>query len=557
MLISADSCAGAFPECKTSNADSICESCKANNASPAMYSCECDEGYYGSHPLLQSNSCVACDSQCRTCQEALLCTECKDTNARPSTTQGCYCVDGYYMNSTSTLCTACPPDCLTCKDSLNCIVCKSTFATPNTLGGCDCPTNSTLVDLVCTCPTTYYMEYSTVISGYECNQCVFPCIACTSQVKCSTCTGELLVNDAGLCIDCPQGTYYSNYSCDQCASLCMDCSSADTCNSCVGNATGPNQCACDPGFQIFHNTCAVQYFYGSVRLLSSTKISLQFTEPLQVPLTATDLSIVISKAFTFAVVESSDLEYLIELSFSESIAQNTPATVKIQREVVLSTLGAQLKDYVYTVALDAYSITKISSVIGGVVNSTTTIAKATVFGSLCSAIISNPATTWVLINNIQVVSYIPISDNPLTPTLNNCFQSFGSMHLIPSISKVFFSPSNDTGPYTQAGNYGFSTDIFLYNAGSYILTFLGALLSWPLVYLFSKCRLGGISTKFQKVLISYRYSFFIRFWIQGYLDLAFFVTIQMRTGSCHEVTPDTWIRCSSLGISALVVVCFM
>ena len=557
-LVSIDSCIYSSLECKTYNVDLTCATCIANNAYPASSGCECDDGYYGSHPLQYYSSCTACYSECKTCQSALLCTECIDPNSTPSPIQGCVCVDGYYFNSASSTCTSCPEDCLTCKDNLTCLVCKGTYSKPTLLGGCDCPANSTLSSEVCTCSDTYYMKYSDDTGSYVCTKCKFPCMRCFSETKCKDCADSVSVSDTGICNQCPEGKYYSNYACNQCSNLCINCTSAGNCSECVGNATGVNNCTCMPGYQQVGNNCEIKYFSASVIVNFDDTISLSFSEALQVPLTAEDLIVLIPKNFSFTLSRSSDMEYLIGLSFSEDIPQGTPANIEIGKDFILSTGGSQLKEYSYLVKLNAYSYSSIRHVIEAVINSTSTIAKTTTFGALCLAIISNPATTWVLINNIQIVSYIPISGNPLSPILRQFLQSFGTLSIFPSISqRLFTANSNNTLPYSEAENDGFSTNLFFSNAGTYIATLLSVLTLFPFFYALSRYNFRFISRKCRKWLQNYRFNFFLRFFIQSYLDLGFYVAIQLKTGICKELNKDTWIECASITTSVLVLVIYI
>ena len=104
---------------------------------------------------------------------------------------------------------------------LNCLVCNSTYSKPNLLGGCDCPANSTFSSEVCTCPDTYYMEYSDDTESYACIKCKFSCLRSYSEKTCKYCSVSAMVSDNGICNQCPEGKYYSNDACNQFSSLCM------------------------------------------------------------------------------------------------------------------------------------------------------------------------------------------------------------------------------------------------------------------------------------------------------------------------------------------------
>ena len=89
--------------------------------------------------------------------------------------------------------------------------------------------------------------------------------------------------------------------------------------------------------------------------------------------------------------------------------------------------------------------------------------------------------------------------------------------------------NNDTSvPYTEASNFGMDTSVFWVNMGKNITIFLGIVALWPFIYLLSLLKLGKVALKFGNILKNYKYSVFLRFWIQAYLDVGFFSLIQLK-----------------------------
>ena len=56
--------------------------------------------------------------------------------------------------------------------------------------------------------------------------------------------------------------------------------------------------------------------------------------------------------------------------------------------------------------------------------------------------------------------------------------------------------------YLEASEYGFSNSLFVYNAGTYILSFLGFVAIIPCIYLLSKITHGYLGVQCEKILKS-------------------------------------------------------
>ena len=149
--------------------------------------------------------------------------------------------------------------------------------------------------------------------------------------------------------------------------------------------------------------------------------------------------------------------------------------------------------------------------------------------SIGSAILGSPSSAWALINTIQIIAYIPLSSNPLTTRLRAFKIGLGDFNIIPNAFEYIFSTDSTSEPYLEARNYGIDTSVFWINIGPSFTIFILALLLWPFVYLISKCKLGKISVKMLKILGNYKYSFFLRFWTQLYLDVGVFALVQLKS----------------------------
>ena len=137
----------------------------------------------------------------------------------------------------------------------------------------------------------------------------------------------------------------------------------------------------------------------------------------------------------------------------------------------------------------------------------------------------NPSGIFQLSNTVQILTYIPVSTNPLIPTLRGHFKGLSISQRI--LREINYSPSNsgsNTHYYSQ--EYGFSSNLFFENAvvGLTILAVL--LVTWPLIWFTSKIRVNCIQTASRFLLKQYKFNLFTRYWIQAYLDLAIACFIQ-------------------------------
>jgi hypothetical protein len=92
-----------------------------------------------------------------------------------------------------------------------------------------------------TCPQQKDGIYYYTSITKSCNQCVFPCNACTAAISCTSCsTGYYLVENltSNNCVQaCPSGYYLIGTICKQCNSLCFLCiDDPDNCPKCIQSA---------------------------------------------------------------------------------------------------------------------------------------------------------------------------------------------------------------------------------------------------------------------------------------------------------------------------------
>jgi hypothetical protein len=205
-----------------------------------------------------------CTMPCRTCSSTTsTCTACYNdstittSNYFNSGTSKCVdaCETGYFADSSQMKCNQCSSVCLTCQIlSTNCTSCNSTSSFPylnktGTAGTC-----------LSTCQSGMYAD--TNQSPTLCVNCVGPCVTCTSQTACLSCTSGTYLYLTSCLATCPPNISVLNSAlslCQACDAVCATCSvTSSNCTACANGTAYYNfNCvsSCPSGMVIQSNTC--------------------------------------------------------------------------------------------------------------------------------------------------------------------------------------------------------------------------------------------------------------------------------------------------------------
>ncbi|OMJ77428.1 hypothetical protein SteCoe_22987 [Stentor coeruleus] len=531
-----DGCTLCHEHCASCNETDICITCIYNNTVPSIIGCTCNEGFYLSGILNSSSSCLSCHSDCYTCEEADKCLLCIDENSIPDTI-GCTCINGYYISSIDPLrCSACLDQCKTCTNSFNCTSCKISNAIIVS-GSCQCPDNSIEINNSCVCNDGFFLikESNNENVCLECNKKCKTCCYNGNNSYCLSCFNSTdILTDTGDCISaCLNGYYDENGICKVCPELCNSCNSIE-CFSCVLNADLTNvdrkKCYCKEGFKQSNNNCLEDYFEAVISVDNNNKIKVEFEEEIKVDLSVEDILVSIQNVqkFSYSVSKNDFKTFYVTLNFFEDVYEGTIVNVTLIDYPIFSKNGKVLKDYAYIVKINYYLVT--SKMIAAMANSTSTASKFVITSSITMAIMTNPSAVWILLNTIQMVQYMLLSDNQIPEGLETFISGFGNFdNFIPNPFLYIFDLNSTSMPCMQVKDFGYSTSVFFINIGISIAQFCIILSFLPLLYILSKFDLGKISLKINKLLSNYKYSFFLRFWSQAYLDIGIAAIIQLRS----------------------------
>jgi hypothetical protein len=219
------------------------------------------------------------------------------------------------------------------------------------------------------------------------------------------------------------------------------------------------------------------------------------------------------------------------LNFIDSVSNGTSLIVSLN-PVIFSYDNSTLFQYNFTVNL--FEFEYISETFKEIIKKVRTVGQSSSLISFCLAMLTNPSAGWVLQNNIQMIAFLPLSSNPLTPAVNQFCKALINFYSPVNLPSRYLNKDLTSSPSIQAKKIGIKTIDLWINIGTYITIFVGILLLFPIVLLISKLNLGKISQKFQEFKFKYKFSVFLRFWLQSQLVIGFFTFLNFESVSFRQ-----------------------
>ena len=412
----------------------------------------------------------------------------------------------------------------------------STLAILDKCNGCFvCPATGLCIP---NCNITSFYNSAT----FQCMECKIGCSSsCRNQVNCTLCldTNCVLCNSfsANSCTECASGYYlqnntcticsYSSYydslhkTCKDCMSLCIDCSSANSCNTCKENSylLANNTCECDLGYFLNNSICERLNFYALISIDSNNIVRLTFTEDLT-SLDPSGVTVQINDIpQTFTLQKHDNSTYLISVGFTADINPGEKITIKFTAPVVsifyslLATQVLNIELFPTPVNDEIAAITQANNLAQAAI-----IAGITaVFGS--SVINVNPITFFNFLNNISIYVYLSLYYQNLDAALVSFITMINPGFWMPNLFLYFINPRDGNQLSSTFRNFGYSTNLLIINSGP-ILCILAGMLVVPLIALcFRHLKIGWLNKQCTKLLNSYKFSAFLRFFLQFFIDL--------------------------------------
>ncbi|CAG9314446.1 unnamed protein product [Blepharisma stoltei] len=445
---------------------------------------------------------------------------------------------------------------LTCSQCSLCPIDNSGACIPN------CPISEYWDGMKCSSCTNECLSLGCVRYDNTCNLCNnVICSVCNDFIagSCLRCkanaylaSGECICNNGYYlnrtmeeCLQCDINQYSVNGICKSCSSKCTSCLDSLICYTCIDTAelSQNNSCICKIG----HNgtNCDAAYFDAFLAVNDDNSLNLTFSENLVNIISQYDLSISVENTslsdYSWTIEKVSSKFYSISLSFSIEVSSKTPIVVKLLNlTYFVSEANALLKDDTLIGALYYYNPYSSSQAVSAVTSQTTAAVQSIIGSSVAVSFINpNPASLWSMMNILNYIAYLGLTKIPMTDSFYAFVTSMNGSYYLPNLFEYFIDKSQGTAPYTQAIKYGYDTDLFLINVGSAI-TALGAIVaSLPVVYFLSNCSQRYLAKKLAGILKNYKWSVFVRFWIQSYLDFTAAALIGLLNFSFGNMTQAT------------------
>ncbi|OMJ66638.1 hypothetical protein SteCoe_36451 [Stentor coeruleus] len=571
LYTSQNSCTSCYTECKICSGPNLCDTCKADNASPREdIGCECNVGHYKSESLSNQNGCSLCYSECSSCNQANKCLTCIAAHSTVNSDIGCKCINGYYSPEpliSQDSCQVCYEECSECSEANKCIKCIAKKSMPDEFIGCKCidgyyssgPLTSTNSCILCSdeCKTceqelkcTSCIAENAIPSkqnGCKCKQGFFgtdlrfvnSCQACNSACKtcnqteiCIQCADNFVKNSTGHCNEpCNLNEYAYLGGCLSCQNLCLTCSE-DECLTCTENAYLKNKkCYCNKGFEGTKD-CNKLFFNAKMSISDSNLISLIFDEVIEGGLLEEDFLLYFDykEQLSYNFSNNTKKTYYFKVNIINTLPEGIKVYLSILKNDIRSSSGSFLENYNFTGNLHYYKVFFPSNEItSSSINATKSIVIFCASASIASGLFNNPSTAWVFINTLELLTYLPLGSVSYTENLVEFFTFLGGISIVPNPSEIFFTITNQSTPYKEARNYGFKTSYFIINSGPIIGSFIAFICLIPVCYFGSKLKWGKFAVESSKILLNYRYSFFVRFWVQSYLSLGILSLVQIKS----------------------------
>ena len=483
-LVNSDTCEG-------------CTHCPSELSGSCLPNCGIDSYSNSTHCVLceaqcQTKGCVRNDNSCNLCEDQL-CLECSDFKAsctdcieNAEDTSNCTCTPNYFWDSFEERCFL--------KSQVQ-SVCREGYYPK-------CEPN-------CTSP-----EYT------ECLACHISCKTCSGPIlnECTSCEDKVL--NSGRCTDCSLGTFLQGTECVNCGELCGECTSLLNCHKCVDHSSlEEGNCKCNKGYYSDKGICNRVLFNASLTVKEDNSMLVSFSEPLDSKLTTEDIEVRYKNSQLTSGIDTINLAtYLVGFKYNNEILEGDQVLLRFISELD-SANNSLLETKQLQGTLNYYDPHRKSASKGSRQGQTTNLVSTGIVVS-ASLLSPSPSSLWALLNTLQILCYISLTKNPLTPKLRGFFKELNNIFLLPNFFEYLFDPQDSPNPHEQSVEYGNESNLFLLNAWEPIIILGIVLALWPFIKFFSKCGIGFIKKKFKKYLSDYKFGVFLRIWVQYYLELS-------------------------------------
>ncbi|OMJ92401.1 hypothetical protein SteCoe_4848 [Stentor coeruleus] len=364
------------------------------------------------------------------------------------------------------------------------------------------------------------------------------CIKCSSfkTDSCTECINGYEIQN-NLCYPCAGNQYYSSQTltCQNCPDLCINCLSNTSCINCQENSSLNNNhlCECNKGFT-YTASCIRNTFKASLMVNDHNEITIIFDENLQSTLESTCLeTIVDGKKVKFDLVKSSKSVYVIIPKLDGTI--NSDATVNIKGICdIVSENNALLMDIYYQaklfVSTEYYAAYKLKVKAKKAREMSKAGASAGVAAALGFSFFNlDPTSFFDFMNTAEMFIAAFLMNNTLNLVLSEFLLGLRIGDLLPDFYDYVLPENGGISMPEKFGRMGMPTNLFWVNAKPEIISLIISIVILIFALLASNCTWCYI--KLSSFRSSFKYTFFLRFWLQTYFELLLISSFGIRYGN--------------------------
>jgi hypothetical protein len=275
--------------------------------------------------------------------------------------------------------------------------------------------------------------------------------------------------------------------------------------------------------------------YASMKITSSTQITISFTKELEVRISNSDLGMILTDVEGFDYVISWNVgapinlvNYPVELKINTTyLPGDNDFTVYFPNQgKTVDLYGNMLATVEISGSLPGFGSLSVSAESD---SSSFSASQAVTGGSLASSMVlslvtGNPGTMWSLMNGMALLSYCPCFNVNLSKELTDFFGSLNVQSYVPN-PFVYIFPKSDKEEVPDYGD--FDSFMFLHNAGVMFSVGVSILIYWPFVIAMSHFPNRIVASYYAEIRESFRWNVFLRYWTQIYLDVAIASFLQL------------------------------
>jgi hypothetical protein len=289
-------------------------------------------------------------------------------------------------------------------------------------------------------------------------------------------------------------------------------------------------CVCNRGYSEEGEICIRNLFEVYLSINQTNSIKLSFTEPLLNSLENSDLFITLNNVnLTFFIQQADETKYFITPDYLADIRKSS--NMRINLDSLVSVNNSLLRNTILVVEPFETSSMSLQQQLKAKINSAKVLADKGALAGLYiilggSFINLNLVSLFNFISTAEIFYSTNLFELDLDSTLSGFLVGMRIESKLPNIFSYIISQSDGVPIPEKYINYGYSTNLLLLNAGVH-LTILFIFIVIDLILL-ALSLVPYFHTKLKPVLEKFKYSVFLRFWIQTYLDLFLASTIGIR-----------------------------